>query len=246
MSTHTIDTARSAQTTRRLAATAMATAALLAIAGFTALGSVFDYPKILKAPTDEILTAYRQQQSAVTGWFLILVISAALLAPTGVLLGRLAERRSARWIAGLGVVAASVQVTGLSRWVLLVPGVSSDAQVPSRAAEARHSFEQLHFWLGTVIGETIGYALTAAFTALVAATVTRSVAPRWMTPAGYASAALICTGVLIPFGLEAATLTNFAGYVLWCLWLIAMAVTLWRSAPVLIAATNTSTTVQAS
>jgi hypothetical protein len=47
-----------------------------------------------------------------------------------------------------------------------------------------------------------------------------------MTYLGYVSAALIATGVVIPFGLEAATLTNFAGYVAWCLWLLAMAVLL--------------------
>ena len=37
----------STQSTRRLAAAAMAAAALLAIAGFTALGSVFEYPQVL-------------------------------------------------------------------------------------------------------------------------------------------------------------------------------------------------------
>ena len=42
------------QTTRRLAAATMAGAALLAIAGFTALGSVFEYPQILKEPTADI------------------------------------------------------------------------------------------------------------------------------------------------------------------------------------------------
>ena len=43
-----------------------------------------------------------------------------------------------------------------------------------------------------------------------------------------ASAALIATGIVIPLGVGGAGLTNFAGYVLWCLWLIAMAVLLWR------------------
>ena len=48
---------------------------------------------------------------------------------------------------------------------------------------------------------------------------------------GYAAAALIATGVVIPLGVEAASLTNFAGYVAWCLWLLAMAVVLWRARP---------------
>ena len=54
-------------------------------------------------------------------------------------------------------------------------------------------------------------------------------APRWMTYLGYASAALIATGVFIPLGLSGLSITNFVGYVAWCVWLIAMAVVLWRS-----------------
>jgi hypothetical protein len=217
------------QTTRRAAAASMAAASGLAIAGFTALGSIFDYPKILKSDTTEILASYRAHQTAVIGWFVVLVVSAALLAPVGILLGRLTAGRTGRWIAGLGIAAATVQVIGLSRWVLLVPRVSDDAAVPARAASARHTFELLHTWLGTVLGETIGYALTAAFTVLVVLGLSRHIAPRWMTFVGVASAGLIATGVLIPVGLEAASLTNFVGYVAWCLWLVAMAVVLWRA-----------------
>jgi hypothetical protein len=57
---------------------------------------------------------------------------------------------------------------------------------------------------------------------------TRASAPRWMAYLGYAAAALIATGVVIPLGLDIARLTNFAGYVSWCSWLVAMAIVLWR------------------
>ena len=40
----------------RLAGAALALASLLAIAGFTVLGSVFQYPQILEEPTAEILS----------------------------------------------------------------------------------------------------------------------------------------------------------------------------------------------
>ena len=188
-------------TTRRLAAAAMAGAATLAIAGFTALGSIFDYPGILKEPIADILTAFRDQQTAVTGWFLVLIVSAALLAPIGVLLGRIAGGRLGTWITGLGIAAAAVQVLGLARWVLLIPGVSDDATVPTQTADAHRTFELLHTWLGTVLGETIGYALTAAFTVLVVIAMT-TIAPRSIGWLGYASAVLIATGVTIPLGLE--------------------------------------------
>lgn len=217
------------RTTRRLAAAAMAGAATLAIAGFSALGSIFDYPDILSSPTAEILAAYRLHEGAIIGWFVVLVVSAALLAPVGVLLGRVAGGRVGAWIAGVGVAAATVQVIGLSRWVLLIPRVSDDASVPSHTADAHHTFELLHTWLGTVLGETVGYALTAVFTALVVVVVARKVAARWMTLVGYTSAALIATGVVVPLGLDAAGITNFVGYVAWCFWLVAMAISLWRT-----------------
>jgi len=44
---------------------------------------------------------------------------------------------------------------------------------------------------------------------------------------GYTAAALIATGVVIPV-LPAASLTNFGGYVAWCVWLLAVAVILYR------------------
>ena len=210
-------------TTRRLAATAMTSAALLAIAGFTALGSVFDYPQILQEPTSEILALYREHATTVSGWFLVLVVSAAMLAPAGILLGRLAGGRLGRWTAIVGVAAATVQVIGLSRWVLFVPGLSEDG-----GADARRTFELLHTWLGVALGETVGYALTATFTVLVVVGLARRGAPAWLVWLGCASAALIATGVVIPLGVEVADLTNFAGYVGWCLWLIALSVVLWR------------------
>lgn len=216
------------QTARRLAAAGMAGAATLAIAGFTALGSIFDYPQILKSDTAEILTKFRLHETAIVSWFIVLAVSAALLAPVGLLLGRVARGRLGRWIAGVGIAAAAVQVIGLSRWALFIPGVSDDATVAGKTADAYDRFDTLHTWLGTAIGETVGYALTATFTVLVARAVTRRVAARWLTYVGYGAAMLIATGVVIPIGIDAARLTNFAGYVAWCLWLLAMGVVLWR------------------
>jgi hypothetical protein len=214
---------------RRLASASMAGAALLAIAGFTALGFVFEYPQILKESTDDILALYREHSTAVSAWFLVLVVGAALLAPAGYALGRLAGGRLGRWITGVGIAAATVQVIGLSRWVLFVPGLSEDATHPATAAGARDTFETLHTWLGEALGETVGYALTATFTVLVLVALRRAGVSRWLLWLGYAAAALIATGIVIPLGIELAELTNFAGYVAWSVWLLVLSVVLWRS-----------------
>jgi hypothetical protein len=104
------------------------------------------------------------------------------------------------------------------------------------AAAARDSFDTAHLILGNVIGETFGYLLTAGWTLLVLAAIGKTIAGRWFTVVGAASAVLILAGVLSPLNLPGVDLANFAGYVLWSIWLVAFAVALVRTpttAPVL-------------
>ena len=227
MNTQTINGSTLDRTTARRAGAALTLASALAIAGFSVLGSVFEYPQILEEPTSDILALFREHQGAVMGWFFVLVVSAALMAPAGIWLGRLAGGTLGRWIAGVGIAAATVQVVGLQRWVTIVPGISDHALDPSRRAAAEDRFEFWHTLLGKAIGETLGYALTATFTVLVVIALRRSVLPGWLGVIGYAAAALIATGVVIPL-IEVASLTNFAGYVAWCAWLLAVAAVLFR------------------
>ena len=222
MTTSTTTPTTIARADARKAAAALALASALAIAGFTVLGSVFEYPQILKEPTADILALFRDHQASVMTWFAVLVVSSALMAPAGIWLGRLAGGRLGRWIAALGIAAATVQVIGLQRWVTLVPGISQDALDPAQRVAAEARFELLHNLLGKAIGETLGYALTAAFTVLVVIALSRTVLPGWLAYTGYAAAGLIATGVAIPI-LPPASLTNFAGYILWCAWLHAVA-----------------------
>ena len=214
--------------TARKAAAALALASTLAIAGFTVLGSIFEYPQLPEEPTADILALFREHQGAVMFWFGVLVLSAALMAPAGIWLGRIAGGKLGKWIAGVGIAAATVQVIGLQRWVTRVPGISHDALNPAQRADAEDRFELLHTLLGKVIGETMGYALTATFTILVVVALRRSVLPGWLAVVGVVSAALIATGVVIPV-FEPASLTNFIGYVAWCAWLLCVAALLFRA-----------------
>src|SRR4051812_30476330 len=122
----------------------------------------------------------------------------------------------------VGIGAAMVQFIGLSRWPLLVPGFAADAASvdPAEAAAARESFLLAHRVLGNLIGETLGYLLTAAWTLLVLVALGRSFAGRWFIILGAVSAVLIFVGVLSPLDLAVVDLANFIGYVLWSLWLI--------------------------
>jgi len=150
--------------TPRRTAGLLITAAVLANVAFTGLGAVFDYPDVLKQPADDVLASFRDSQGAVTALFLTLALGAALLAPVAVGVGRLSTARPMRWAVPIGIAAAVVQVVGLLRWPLLVPGWATTAAGadPVAAADARSSFGTANRVLGNGIGETGGYLLTAA------------------------------------------------------------------------------------
>jgi hypothetical protein len=200
----------------KLTAALLVLAAVLANVGFTALGSIFNYPDVLDEPAGQVLAAFRDNEGAVSIWFVVLALSAALLAPIAIGVGRLSTERAMRIAVRAGIAAATVQVIGLLRWPILVPGYAADGNAAA--------FRTASDVLGTAIGETLGYLLTATWTALVIVALGRRYAGRWFEVLGAASAVLILAGVLSPLGLPVIDTANFFGYVLWSVWLIAFAV----------------------
>jgi hypothetical protein len=78
-----------------------------------------------------------------------------------------------------------------------------------------------HRILGNLIGETLGYLFTAAWTLLVLVALGRELfAGLWFTALGAVSAVLVLAGVLSPLDLPVIDLANFIGYVLWSIWLV--------------------------
>ena len=210
----------------KLTASLLILAAVLANVAFAALGAIFNYPDVLDEPAGKVLGAFRDDQTAVSGWFAVLALAAALLAPVAIGVGRLSAQRAMRIAVPVGIAAAGVQVIGLLRWPILVPGYASDAASANAgvAEAARDSFTTASNILGTALGETVGYLLTATWTMLVVVALGRRYAGRWFQVLGAASAGLVVVGVLSPLGLAVIDTANFLGYVLWSVWLIALAV----------------------
>lgn len=200
---------------RKLTAALLVLAAVLANVGFTALGSIFNYPDVLDEPAGDILASFSEHESAVSGWFVVLALAAALLAPIAIGVGRMSTSRAMRIAVPVGIGAAVVQVIGLLRWPILVPGFASDSDTGA--------FTTAHDVLGVAIGETLGYLLTGVWTVLVVVALGRRYAGRWFQALGLASAGLVLVGVLGPLDLPGVDAANFIGYVLWSVWLIAFA-----------------------
>ena len=65
--------------------------------------------------------------------------------------------------------------------------------------------------------------MTALWTVLLIAALAKRLAGRWFSLLGYAAAALIAVGVLVPLDVPGTDFANFMGYILWSVWMLAFA-----------------------
>ena len=218
---------------RKVTASLLIAASALTQAGFTALSSVFNYPDVLNESSSVVLDRFRQHRGSVSLWFSLLAFSAAMFAPIAIGVGRLSTDRWMKRSVRLGFAAAVVQTIGLLRWPILVPGFAANARSvdPQTAADAEAHFRLAGTLLGTVVGETLGYILTAAWTVFVLMSLRSRFAGRIFVALGAVSASLIFVGVLSPLELPVIDTANFIGYILWVVWLLWMAVQLLRRNP---------------
>ncbi|SEL23378.1 DUF4386 family protein [Rhodococcus maanshanensis] len=204
----------------RLTAALLVAGALILNIAFTGLGAAFDYPDVLTRPAGQALAEFRADQAAIVAWFALLCAGAALLTPIALRVGRLGDSALLRAGVPVGIAASAVQLAGLVRWPLLVPFLAARAESDPGAIA---TFTTANTVLGVAVGETLGYALTATWTAMVALALHRTLAGTWFTALGFGAAALIATGVFAPLDLPGAEQANFAGYLLWSAWLVAFA-----------------------
>jgi hypothetical protein len=202
---------------------------------FLLLAASFDYPAVLDESGARQLRDFQEHATTISWQFGLLALSAALLAPLAIYLGRyLGTARLVRASVYVGIGAAAVQVIGLLRWPIFVPGLADTATDAAKTAgqrtDAVDTFNALGGVLGTAVGETLGYVLTAAWTVLVIMALReRGLIGTVRTILGSAAAVLIVLGVLAALGAPGADVAVFVGYILWSVWLIALGVTLLRT-----------------
>ena len=209
-------------------------------ASFALLAARFDYPDILRKPTDEVLDRFREGGASLVLMWWAFALTAVLFAPLVVLLSqaiRDADPTLLSIATTIGVLAAAVQFLGLIRWPFLVPylaRVAADSEPGSSRREAVDVvFQSFNRYLGVAVGEHLGYGLTGAWSLLAGVTLTETTAvPSWLGVVGIVvgAALMLCSlefvGRFEPKGWKLAeTLTPIA-YIVWSLWLIAVGVAL--------------------
>jgi hypothetical protein len=209
-------------------------------AAFALLAARFDYPDILRRPTDEVLERFRQGGTALVSVWLAFALTAVLFAPLVVLLARAVSDADGTLLdvgVTVGVLAAVVQFFGLIRWPFLVPYLARAVAEPDASPARREAvdvvFQSFNRYLGVAVGEHLGCALTGAWSVLAGVALTQSTeVPSWLGIAGIVvgPVLMLCSLEFVgPFehrGWKVAEVLTPIAYVAWSIWLIATGVAL--------------------
>jgi uncharacterized protein DUF4386 len=208
---------------------------------FALLASRFDYPDILRRPTDEVLRRFRQGGSGLVLVWWAFALLALLIAPLAVLLSKaLGEADETVLAVGstIGVLAGIMQFLGLVRWPFLVPYLARIAAEPNAGAARREAvdvvFQTLNRYLGVAVGEHAGYLLTGAWSLFIGVALLQdsTAAPGWLGLPGLliGPVMMLCSlefvGRFEPSGWKLAGALTPIAYIAWSLWLAATGVAL--------------------
>ena len=209
---------------------------------FSILGVNFDYPNILRQPTGQVLTMFKQGGSTLIATWYAFAIAALLMILVTKLIQQILqdEHKHLTSIATtFGVLAGISQVLGLIRWVFVVP-MLADAYTDPNSSEAAKSaammvFQGFHRYAGVAIGEHLGQLFTALWIVLISVAMLNStIFRRWQGFVGIAISAMMLLGLVEGF----ATVIKFdAGifgvltpiaFILLSIWMISLGVSLIR------------------
>ncbi len=199
---------------------------------FFMLQKAFEYPDILRKPTDTILRRFQQGGGSLRRMWYAFTFSAVLFTPVPVLVQQLFQPDVPWYLpAGttLGVLAGAVQFLGLIRWPFLVPTLAEMYTRPKASQATREAvevvFQAFHRYVGVAIGEHLGYIFTSLWTILLCIAILQTglVSPLfgWL---GILPALGVLAGVFEETGFKSAGVINAISYILWSLWLVALGI----------------------
>jgi hypothetical protein len=199
---------------------------------FLALGRAFEYPDILRQPTEAILKRFTAGGTRLIVLWYAFAMTALMAIPMSLLFQQVFPEQPALASASaiIGVLSGLVQAMGLLRWSLLVPTLAAQynsSTTPEQRNAVEVVFNALHQYLGVVVGEHLGYLFTGGWTILVSIMMLNSAI--FSPPVGIlgiVSAIGVLAGMLEPFGWKPAGMIVAISYIVWSLWLIVSGITL--------------------
>ena len=194
----------------------------------------FEYPNILRKPTDYILRRFNEGGTRLIATWYAFAFTGVLFIPVAILVHQTLASEGNPYMpfaTTIGVLAGLVQFFGLIRWTFLVPYLAKTYFEADATQATRDSiaivFQAFHRYAGVAIGEHLGYLLTSIWTTLIALAVTQSqLFSPWVGWIGILPAIGIFIGLFEEAGFKAAGAINAISYILWSVWLIIVGIVL--------------------
>jgi hypothetical protein len=199
---------------------------------FFLLQRTFEYPDILRKPTDYVLRQFNAGGKRLLITWYSFALTTLLFIPIAILVHQVLARDNMPYMVlatTIGVLAGIVQFLGLIRWTFVVPYLAQTYFEPTSSQATRDSiavvFQAFHRYAGAAIGEHLGYLCTSLWTAFIALALTQS--PQfspWLGWVGFLPAIGIFIGLFEEGGFKPAAAINAVSYILWSIWLIVVGV----------------------
>jgi len=194
----------------------------------------FEYPDILRKPTDYILNRFNAGGKQLIMTWYAFAFTGVIFIPVAFFVQQTLGNENTPYMpfaTTIGVLAGLVQCLGLLRWTFLVPYLAKTYFEPEATQATRDSiavvFQAFHRYAGVAIGEHLGYLFTSIWTALIALAVTQSsLFSAWLGWVGLIPAIGIFIGIFEESGFKAAGAITAISYILWSIWLIILGVVL--------------------
>jgi len=201
---------------------------------FFLLQKSFEYPDILRKPTDYILSRFNAGGKRLIAIWYAFTLAGVLFIPVAILVHQTLASDDTPYMAlgtTIGVLAGLALFLGLIRWPFLVPYLAKTYFEPGSTQATRDSiavvFQAFHQYAGVAIGEHLGYLFTSIWTAFIALAITQSpLLDAWLGWIGFIPAIGIFIGVFEETGFKAAGAINAISYILWSIWLIVVGLVL--------------------
>ena len=227
---------------RQLTGLFLITGAVLVNIPFTLLIINFDYPDILRAPADQILTQFQAGGNALIHTWLAFAWVGLPMLFGAVMLKRILEPENSKFLetaTTIGIIGFVVQVVGLLRWVFVIPVIARLYTSPATSSATKASlsamFLVIHQYGGVVLGEHIGQLFIIIWMSMISAIIYRSsLFSKWIAWLGWVASAvyLLNQTELLATAIPGFPVVGWAGLVgslFWLFWMVMMGVYLIRN-----------------
>lgn len=232
----------SENTYRKLAGLFFIAGAILINIPYTLLIMNFDYPDVLRMPTEETLTKFQAGGSSLIYTWLAFAWVGLPMLFGAIMLKRILEKEGSPFLeiaTTIGAMGFIVQVIGLLRWVFVVPILArlfTDPVTDSATQAAIPAvFVAVHHYGGVILGEHLGQILTILWVIMISGIIYRSqMFSKWVAWLGWIASAvyLLAQTELFATAIPDFPVIDWAGLygsLLWLLWMIVVGVYLIRS-----------------